>query len=339
MKKYLFFPGCSLERNARSYYDSIMAIRKELDMEFEEIQDYNCCGATEYTSLHRLGSFALQGRNLALASKQANGTHTLTAPCSACYLNLSKAEHYLRTDAKLADKVNQALAAGGMHYDAGLIDVRHILDVIFNDVGLDAIRSKVVRPLKGLRVASYYGCMIIRPDYEHHFTNPEYPNLLEQLMEALGAEVIDYPLRAHCCSGHMPSISAPVAYELIRRLVSTADEYKADVLVTLCPMCQLNLDAYQPDMNRYYNTNYHMPILYFTQLMGLAFGKSGEELGIGKEFVDARPALKRIGVEIAPAEPAGEVRKPRKKDEGLPMPKMPAQNTPASSQGGKEEVK
>jgi len=339
MKKYLFFPGCSLERNARSYYDSIMAIRDDLDIEFEEIQDYNCCGATEYTSIHRLGSFALLGRNLALAEKQSNGTHTMTVPCSACYLNLSKTEHYLRTDAHLAGQVNQALEAGGLHYNPGMLDIRHILDIIFNDVGIDVIKSKVVHPLTGLRVASYYGCMIIRPDYENRFPDPEYPDLLEKLMSALGAEVIDYPLRAHCCSGHMPSISAPVAYELIRRLIHTADEYKADVLVTLCPMCQLNLDAYQPDMNRHFNTNYHVPILYFTQLMGLAFGKTAKELGIGKEFIDARPALSRIGIEVPPAEPAPEVRHPRKKEEGLPMPKMPAKNMSASSQGGKDEVK
>lgn len=344
MKKYLFYPGCSLEKNASAYLDSVLALRETLGIEFEEIHDWNCCGATEYTSLHRLGSFALQGRNLALAAKQVrDGNNVLAAPCSACYLNLSKAEHYLREDAHLADQVNQALGAGGLSYKPGTVDVRHVLDILFNDIGLDAIRSKVVKPLTGLRVAAYYGCFVVRPDYEHRFNEPDFPTVLEELLEALGAEVIEYPGKAHCCSGHMPSISSPVAYELIRRLVGSAADGKAHAIVTLCPMCQLNLDAYQADMNRYFGTRYKMPILYFTQLMGLAFGKSPEELGFGKEFVDARPALKRIGVQMTPETAAAGAAgatgstapKPRKKDEGLPMPKMPVKKAAESK---KEEV-
>ncbi|HEY3344946.1 MAG TPA: CoB--CoM heterodisulfide reductase iron-sulfur subunit B family protein [Anaerolineaceae bacterium] len=337
MTKYLFYPGCSLEKNASAYTDSIMAIREPLDLEFEEVKDWNCCGATEYTSIHRLGSMALQGRNLALAAKQANGTHTLTAPCAACYLNLSKAEHYLRADDGLAKKVNLALAEGGLQYKPGTIDVRHTLDVIFNDVGLDKIRSKVVRPLKGLRVAAYYGCMIVRPDYDHRLGNPEYPTMLEELFQALGADVIDFPLKAHCCSGHMPQISTSVAYELMRRLLQGATEYHADLLATLCPMCQLNLDAYQADVNRLFGTQFHVPILYFSQLMGLAFGKDPSELGIGKEFVDARPALSRIGIESAPADVSSAPR-PRKKDEGLPMPKMPARTITEAGSADQKEV-
>lgn len=328
MRKYLLYPGCSLERNARSYLDSLMAIRETLQMEFEEIRDWNCCGATEYGSLHRLGSYALQGRNLALAQQQADGSRTVTAPCSACYLNLSKAEHYFRKDRHLAGSVNSALGAGGLQYTPGALDVRHLLDVVVNDVGLDEIQRKVTHPLKGLRVAAYYGCMIVRPDLDRRYNNPEYPTVLEKLMKALGAEVVDFPLKAHCCSGHMTQISGKVAYELIRRLIHGASEYRADVMVTLCPMCQLNLDAYQPDMNRYFNTQYHMPVLYFTQLMGLAFGKSAQALGIGKEFVDARPALAKIGVEAPPLEeePASPPIAPRsRREEGLPMPAMPGQ--------------
>ncbi|HVN55676.1 MAG TPA: CoB--CoM heterodisulfide reductase iron-sulfur subunit B family protein [Anaerolineaceae bacterium] len=332
MRKYLFYPGCSLERNASAYYDSVMALREPLGIEFEEIEDWNCCGATEYTSLHRLGSFALQGRNLALAAKQvAGGNNVLAAPCSACYLNLSKAEHYLRGDEHLAAQVNEALATGGLSYRPGTIDVRHMLDILLNDIGLEEIRAKVVKPLTGLRVAAYYGCFVIRPDYEHRFSSPEYPTVLEDLLEVLGAEVVEYPAKAHCCSGHMPSISAPSAYELIRRLIAMAVEKKAHTIVTLCPMCQLNLDAYQADMNRFFGTKYRMPILYFTQLIGLAFGKAPEELGFGKELVDARPALKKIGVKMVhPAEETGGTApaapKPRKKEEGLPMPKMPAKH-------------
>lgn len=327
MSKYLFYPGCSMQRSARPYLDSLQAIRAEIDVALEDVQDWNCCGATEYGAVHRWASYALVGRNLALAQQQVDGTDTLVAACSACYLNLAKTENYMRTNAEVNATVNSALAAGGLHYDPGSVQVRHLLDIIYNDVGLDAIKARVVRPLTGLRVAPYYGCMIVRPDYDKRFGNPEYPQALDQIMRALGATVIDFPLKTHCCSGHMTQISPRTAYELIRRLVDSAESYRTDIMVTLCPMCQLNLDAYQDEMNAHFRTGYHVPVLYFTQLMGLAFGHDPVELGIGKEFVSARAALGRIGVEL-PEEPAEAARpaRSRKKDEGLPMPKMPEED-------------
>ena len=117
--------------------------------------------------------------------------------------------------------------------------------MLVNDIGLETVKSKVVRPLKGLRVAPYLGCMVPRPDYDHRWSNPEYPTELDRLLKALGAEVIDFPLKTHCCGGHMTQIGPETAFKLIHRLISAADQYKADVMVTLCPMCQMNLDAYQ----------------------------------------------------------------------------------------------
>lgn len=323
MNKYLFYPGCSMPRSARPYYDSLMAIRPDIDIVLEEIDDWNCCGATEYWSVHQLKAHALVGRNLALAEKQSNGSNTLVAGCSACYLNLAKTANYMRDDPKLNSRVSDALAAGGLHYTPGSLEIRHLLDIIYNDVGLEKISQRVVRPLKGLRVAPYYGCMIVRPDPDNRYGNPEYPTALDRLLDVLGATVIDFPQKTHCCSGHMTQISPDVAYELLHRLISGADRYEADMMVTLCPMCQLNLDAYQGDMNTHYNTDYHMPVLYFTQLMGLAFGYDPKVLGIGKEFVDARSALAKIGVEVPGEEEQPKPKRPRhKKEEGLPMPRM-----------------
>ena len=323
MNKYLFYPGCSMQKNAYSYLESLMAIRPDLAIGLEEIEDWNCCGATEYWSVHQLKAHALVGRNLALAEQQANGSNTVVAGCSACYLNLAKTANYLEEDELLRSQTDDALSAGGLHYTPGSLEVRHLLDIIFNDVGLEKIRSKVVRPLTGLRIAPYYGCMIVRPDPDNRYGNPEYPTALDKLLEALGATVIDFPQKTHCCSGHMTQISPDVAYELLHRLISGADRYEADMMVTLCPMCQLNLDVYQGDMNSHMDTDYHMPCLYFTQLMGLAFGYDPEELGIGKEFVNAGPALAKIGVEVPVAEEEPK-RRPRrkKKQEGLPMPQM-----------------
>jgi heterodisulfide reductase subunit B len=226
----------------------------------------------------------------------------------------------------LNEKVNLALAAGGLHYTPGSLKIRHLLDVLIHDIGADAIRRNVVRPLTGLRVAPYLGCMVPRPDYDHRWSNHEYPTELDQVLKALGAEVIDFPLKTHCCGGHMTQISPPVAYELIRRLLHGASEYRADMMVTLCPMCQLNLDAYQGETNQYFHTNYRMPVLFFTQLIALAFGKDPQTLGIGRELVDARPALSRIGVEV-PLTAEGQMPAPPKprrvKKQGLPMPRMP----------------
>jgi len=320
--KYLYYPGCSMESSAKAYSESLAAICEPIGLHLEEINDWNCCGATEYIGISLTPAYSLITRNLALAAQQANGTRTVVAPCSACYLNLAKADYYMQERPILGENVNTALAAGGPHYDPGSLFIRHLLDVIINDIGLDKVKSKVVRPLTGLRVAPYLGCMVPRPDYEHRWSNPEYPTELDRLLKTLGAEVIDFPLKTHCCGGHMTQIGPNTAFELIRRLVSSADQYKADVMATLCPMCQMNIDAYQGEMNRHFHTDYRMPIIFFTQLMGLAFGLEAKALGFGRELVSAKAMLNRIGVE--PPEPIEAVptRKPRKK-EGLPMPSMP----------------
>lgn len=317
MSEYLFYPGCSMESSAKAYYHSVMSVCKTLDINLTEIDDWNCCGATEYLSLDLTPAYALIARNLALAEKQANGSKMVVAPCSACYLNLSKADHYMHEDKAFGEKINIALAAGGLHYDPGQLVVRHLLDVVINEVGMDKVKEKVIKPLTGLRVAPYVGCMLPRPDYNKRYSDSEHPYELDDLLKAMGAEVIDFPLKTACCGGHMTQIGPNTAFELIRLLISSADEYKADVLVALCPMCQMNLDAFQGQMNGHFHTNYHIPILFFTQLMGLAFGEKPENLGFGSEFVSAHEAMKRIGIQT----PMPEGTKPApKKSAGLPMP-------------------
>jgi heterodisulfide reductase subunit B len=319
MSKYLYYPGCSMESSAIAYDISLIRVAQILGLELDEIDDWNCCGATEYLGISLTPAYALITRNLALAAKQANGTKTVVAPCSACYLNLAKADYYMQEQPKLGMMVNEALKAGDLSYKPGTLSIRHLLDVMVYDIGMDTIKSKVVRPLTGLRIAPYLGCMVPRPDYEHRWSDHEHPVELDLLLQALGAEVIDFPLKTHCCGGHMPHIGPDTAFELIRRLISSAATYEADIMATLCPMCQLNLDAYQNETNHHFGTNYHMPVVFFTQLMGLAFGLEPKELGFGTELVSARKALSKIGleapelVEIAPARP--------RKAEGLPMPK------------------
>jgi heterodisulfide reductase subunit B len=307
--EYSYYPGCSLERNASAYNVSTLAIASKLGVKFNELDDWNCCGATEYIALNRLAAYALVARNLALAKQQGGDKH------------LGKAETYLAEDKELSEKVNIALAAGGMHYDAGTLRVRHLLDIFVNDVGYEKISEKVTHPLKGLKVAPYYGCLIVRPAFQGVFDDHEFPTTLDKLLRSLGAQVVDFPLKAQCCGGHMTQISDKVALDLLNRLLHSAEEYQTDVIVTLCPMCQLNLDAYQENVNKAYKTNYHIPVLYFTQMIGLALGMGAKELGIGKELVDARQALSKIGVEVPAEEEPPKKRRPTKEE--LPMPRMP----------------
>lgn len=330
--QYGYYPGCSLERNASAYDISTRVVAAALGLDLVELDDWNCCGATEYLAINKLAAYSLIARNLALAEKQfAPGDGgarkpQLVAPCSACFLNLRKADHHLREDKILAEKTNEALAAGGLHYDAGAVKIRHLLDIIVSDVGYARIKEHIVKPLTGLRVAPYYGCLFSRPHLGGELSNPEYPMELDRLLKTLGAEVVYFPLKTHCCGGHMTQISADVAYELIRRLLQNAADFKADILATLCPMCQLNLDAYQQQVNQHFGVKFNLPIVYFTQLMGLAFGVQAKALGFGKEIISAAPALARIGIQ-AP-EPEGEAEKPKRKarrpKEALPLPVMPA---------------
>jgi heterodisulfide reductase subunit B len=314
MNEYIYYPGCSMEGSARAYYESLNAIKDTLGMKLNEIEDWNCCGATEYVGMNLIPAYSLIARNLALAANQANVTRTVMAPCSACYLNLEKADYYMAERPALGTKVNEALAAGGLHYDPGSLQIRHLVDVIINDIGLNTVKSKVTQPLTGLRVAPYLGCMVPRPDYQHRWSDFEHPSELDDVLRALGADVIDFPLKTNCCGGHMTQIGPETAYELIRRLVSSAEENNAHIMVTVCPMCQMNLDAYQNETNRYFGTNFHMPIVFFTQLMALAFGKTPKEAGFGLELVSARDALTHIGTESTIPEI-----KSARKPEGLPM--------------------
>lgn len=352
MSEVLYYPGCSMSGTARAYRDSIEAVAEPLGLHLREIEDWNCCGATEYLGLGQLRAHALIARNLALAERQRNGSDRVVAPCSACFVNLAKTEHYLREDAHLARQVNRALAAGDLSYTPGTVEVRHLFDVVAREVGLDEVARRVVRPLTGLRLAPYLGCLVTRPDPDDRWPAHEQPREFDRLLAALGADVVDYPLRTDCCGGHMSQISPATGLELIRRLVSTADRLGADAMVTVCPMCQMNVDMYQGEANRRFRTSYHMPILFFTQVMGLAFGFEPSRLGFGTEVVSASGALAKLGLgsrAVPDAGAVGEARaseagdseetsaggstatatataeRPRrpKKPQGLPMPHMP----------------
>lgn len=315
--KYAYYPGCSSEATSAAYEHSIAKITEKLGLDLAPIDDWNCCGATEYFTLDRTVAHSVIARNLALVNGDATD---LVASCSACFLNLKKTDHVMCEEQGVCGRINEALAAGGLNYTPGRLRIRHLLDVIYEDVGEVGVREHVVRPLHGLRVAPYYGCQIIRP-YDNG-DDPEYPQRLDRMLQWLGATVVDYPVKGHCCGGHMTQISEPEAHELIRRLLYSADDYNAHVIACLCPMCQLNLDAYQAQVNARFSTHFNLPILFFTQLLGVAFGVPFAELGFGREIVPAQPVL-AAQIKEQQDEPAEKKKKPAKRKKGskeLPMP-------------------
>lgn len=281
MRTYSYFPGCSLERMALSYHVSTLETARRLDVDLKELEDWNCCGATAYFHVDELLAYTLCARNLALA-EQAGGD--LVAPCSGCFKNMFFTNAHLKREPDLADHVNAALEADGLRF-SGAIEVRHLINVFVEDVGLSEITKRVTNPLTGLRVAPYYGCQVLRPQKNHE--NVEQPRFFEDLLAAIGATPVDYPPRLRCCGGSLIVTNRKAALAMVRDLLQSAVTHKAQVITTVCPLCQINLECYQRHVNRVFGTGFSVPILYFTQLMGLALGVPARRLGIGTELTPA----------------------------------------------------
>jgi len=285
MKYYAYYPGCSSDATAAGLGASAQAIAKPLDMELIELEDWNCCGSTPYGSLDELESIAVVTRNLALAEKTGLD---LVTPCSSCFVTLTKTNLHLKEHRQLMSQVNEALAVANLEYN-GNVRVRLLLEVLINDITPETITAKVKRPLSGLKVAPYYGCQEARPNYG--FDNPSFPQSLDRLMESLGADVTPYPLKNHCCGGALIISEEDLALELMHKLLANAVNSGAQCITTPCPLCQTNLDAYQGRVNSKFKTNYNLPILFFTQLMGVAFGLNSEDLGLKTNIIPPQKAL------------------------------------------------
>jgi len=287
--RYLYYPGCSAEATGKAYDISTRALMAKLGVEMRELDDWNCCGATSYFSVRELDSFAIAARNLAIAQTQSDDD--LIAICNACYTTLSKTNRYMNESDEVFKAVNGALGAVGRSYD-GKKNVRHIMDVLINDVGLEAISEKVTRRLSGIKVAPYYGCQYSRP--MGTFDDPEFPTTMDELFKALGADVVDYPGKVKCCGGMMMMTKEDAALRMCHELLKTAADREADVIVAACPLCEMNLEAYQPRVNATFHTNFNIPVMYFTQLAGLAFGVEPSKLAIDKQVVSCDGLLAAI---------------------------------------------
>lgn len=279
MRKYAYYPGCSLESMAASYSTSSLEVARKLGLGFEELDDWNCCGATAYFHIDEILATTLCARNLAMAEKRKRD---IVAPCSGCFKNLYFANEHLKREPDLAEHVNFALQEDNLEY-AGTGRVRHVLEVFLEDVGLKKIKRRVSHPLEGLRVAPYYGCQIVRPRKDGE--DVENPRFFEDLVAATGATPVDFPGRLRCCGASLIITSRPAAFFMVRNVLQSALDAKADVIATACPLCQINLECYQGAVNREFGAHFKVPVIYFTQLLGLALGLDSKDVGIGKEFV------------------------------------------------------
>jgi len=288
VKYYSYFPGCSAESTAKGLGLSVQAIAKPLDMELIELEEWTCCGSTPYGSLDELESICVAARNLALAEKTGLD---LVTPCSSCFITLCKANLHLKEHPQLMKQVNEALAVANLGYH-GNVRVRHLMEVLFNDITPEVIASKVQRGLDGLKVAPYYGCQMVRPDYG--FDSPENPHTLDRIVESLGAEAVPYPLKNRCCGGALIIPEESLALGLIRKLLDNGVENGAQCIATPCPLCQTNLDAYQSKVNSKFKTNHNLPVLFITQLIGLALGIGAKSLGLDTNIVSPNSVLNHI---------------------------------------------
>jgi heterodisulfide reductase subunit B len=279
MREYIYYPGCSLKAGGKHYEESLLPVFKEIGMPLEEMDDWNCCGATAYFSVDEFMAAAICGRNLSIAEK--TGKNVL-APCAGCFLTMKKSNTFLKSGHEKAKKIMNDLKNVDAEYK-GSIDVVHPLEVLAKDIGLDKIRELVRTPLKGLKVACYYGCQLVRPYTD--LDDPDYPTMLDDLMAAIGAEPVDFSARTRCCGGSLGGTIEKVGVDLNYVILKEAHKKGADVMVTICPLCQFNLELPQDKIVAKYKDDVRMPILYFTQLMGLALDISKEDLGFNRSVI------------------------------------------------------
>ena len=289
MTDYIYYPGCSLKAGSKHYEESLLPVFKELGMPLDEMEDWNCCGATAYFSVDETMAAAICGRNLSLAEKAGKD---IVAPCAGCYLTMKKSNHFLSSGHDKAEKILNDLKSVGCEYK-GTVKVIHPLEVLNNDFGLEKVKSKIKAPLKGLKVACYYGCQLVRPYTD--FDDPDYPVSLDKLMSVIGAEPVNYSAKTRCCGGSLAGTLEEVGINLNYVLLKEAKRKGADVIVTICPLCQFNLEIIQDKMVKKLKDDVRMPILYFSQLMGLALGISKEDLGFSRSIISLKSMWEKIG--------------------------------------------
>jgi heterodisulfide reductase subunit B len=287
--RFAYFPGCSLSSSGYDYDLSLKYVARALGIDLVEVKDWVCCGASSAHATSHLVSIALPVLNLSHAEK--DGFEKLIAPCLACLSRFKAANVELEHDGKLRSEIHEVFD----YKYQGKVKVYHPLEV-FLEMGMDKIREKIRKKLSGLKIACYYGCVLTRPPNVCQFDNVEDPQSMDTIVRTLGATPLEWSFKTECCGVSMTLTRSDIVLKLSNDILRAAKEAGADAIAVSCPLCQANLDGRQRQIEETYNVRYRIPIIYITQLMGLAFGAFPKEVGIQKLITSPREALGSIGL-------------------------------------------
>jgi len=287
--KLAYYPGCSLEGSGIEYGMSTERTADILGIELVELDDWNCCGATSGHNTNKLLSLALPARNLAIAEQMGL---PMLAPCAACYNRHRNTEHVIKNDPEMRETIAQLIE---MELQ-GTAETVSILEVLANQVGIEQIASKVTRPLLGMKAVCYYGCLLVRPVKHTGFDDPEDPQTMDRIVRALGAETLDWSHKTECCGASLVTSRPEVGNRMLYQILRNAKEAGAECIVTACPLCGMNLDMRQGQVEKEFNTKFDLPVYYVTELVAWAAGESRQAVGIDRHFVEAGRYLDEVAV-------------------------------------------
>jgi len=289
--KVPYFPGCTLNTTAKGFDNAVRASAAALGVELIELPEWNCCGATFPLLVDNAMDLLAPTDILYKASLQGN---RLAIACTTCYNVVRRANHALKNDGDMLEKINYFLEHDS-DYQA-TVEALDVVQILRDDVGWEAVRQAVKKPLNGLRVAAYYGCMVVRPPAEVAYDDPDNPTALDDMVTALGGQPVAWPHKTECCGAYLAVKSPQVTQEMSYTVLSAAAHNGAEIVVTNCPLCQFNLDKQQQTMARRYAGYKPVPVLYWAQLLGLALGLDGTDFDLDKTYIPARPLLERVGL-------------------------------------------
>lgn len=284
-----YFPGCSLHGTSKEYDLSTQSVFNQLGVPLHEPEGWGCCGTTPTHSTDHFLSTLLPMKNITLI--RGEGFQYITSPCPSCFLRMKVALKETKEDKGLRERVSREIP--DLPLNGTKVD--HLLNTVTERVGYSKVASKVTHPLRGLKVVCYYGCIITRPPKITEAKDYEYPTQMDRLMKVLGMTPLDWSYKTRCCGVSLGITELPIALALSRKILKNAKGVGAEAIVVACPLCHVNLDARQRQIEEEFKESFNLPILYFTQLMGLAFGLPSTQLGLDKHFVNPIPLLKRMG--------------------------------------------
>jgi heterodisulfide reductase subunit B len=291
--KFGYYPGCSLSGTAKEFDLSLKEVLKVLNINLEEINDWSCCGASSAHISSNLLAVALPARNILLAKKQ--GLNKVVAPCAACYNRLLTSQHELKLDEKIRIKTEELLEE---KYSDG-IEICNLIQ-LFEKIGTDNIKALIKNDLSGLKAACYYGCLLLRPADITGFDDNEDPSTMEKIINAAGAKTAEWNFKTECCGASHSFPHVEIVEKLSKNILDNAILHNADVIVTACPMCHANLDMRQKNIMKHNPGQKKIPVLYLTQLLGIAFAIDFNKLGLNRHTIDPAPILREKIKRIEP---------------------------------------